>query len=78
LNRVREEVIERLAGPIAGAKAMPSEEPSTFEEREKIVLSLMMEGMSGGQIAETLGVSSATVGVIIRAIIRKLREMPLD
>ena len=45
-----------------------------FQEREKIVLSLMLEGLNNRQIAETLGVSTTTVTEIIRRIIEKLEK----
>lgn len=52
-----------------------TEEPAvSFEEREKIVLSLLLEGLSTRQIAQTLGVSTTKVGEIIGLIIEKLRR----
>jgi ATP-dependent Clp protease ATP-binding subunit ClpC len=50
--------------------------PSPFDEREKIVLSLLIqEGLTASEIAEVLGVSAETVGEIIQAVIEKLKEV---
>jgi ATP-dependent Clp protease ATP-binding subunit ClpC len=75
LDRVRQTVIQLLSGSPTGRYGeMPS--PSPFEEREKIVLSLLIhEGLTTSKIAEVLGVSEEKVGEIVEAIIEKLKEV---
>jgi ATP-dependent Clp protease ATP-binding subunit ClpC len=77
LDRVRETVIQHLHGypaPAVTYGEMPS--PSPFEEREKIVLSLLIhEGMATSEIAEVLGVSEEKVGEIVQAVIEKLKDI---
>jgi ATP-dependent Clp protease ATP-binding subunit ClpC len=76
LDRVRETVIQHLHGypPAVTYREMPT--PSPFEEREKIVLSLLIhEGMATSGIAEVLGVSEEKVGEIVQAVIEKLKDI---
>jgi ATP-dependent Clp protease ATP-binding subunit ClpC len=76
LDRVRETVIQHLHGypPAVTYREMPT--PSPFEEREKIVLSLLIhEGMATSEIAEVLGVSEEKVGEIVQAVIEKLKDI---
>ena len=84
LNRVRQAVIMLLSGYTAGRGeqvADPQEPrwslnpPSPFNEREKIVLSLLLQGTTTSGIANVLGVSEDTVGEIIRAIVARLEAM---
>jgi ATP-dependent Clp protease ATP-binding subunit ClpC len=75
LDRVRQAVIQLLSGSPTGRYGeMPS--PSPFEEREKIVLSLLIhEGLTTSKIAKVLDVSEEKVGEIVQAIIEKLKEV---
>jgi DNA-binding NarL/FixJ family response regulator len=52
-----------------------AEPRSPFDERERIVLSLIHEGLGISEIAELLGVSEETVGEIIQAVIEKLKDV---
>jgi ATP-dependent Clp protease ATP-binding subunit ClpC len=75
LRRVRETVIRELSGHPAGMSGEMSS-PSRFEEREKIVLSLLIqEGLIASRIADVLGVSEEEVGEIVHSIREKLREI---
>jgi DNA-directed RNA polymerase specialized sigma subunit len=50
--------------------------PSPFEEREKVVLSFLInEGLSTSELANLLGVSEEKVGEIIQAVIEKLKHV---
>ena len=73
-RHVRDAVMRQLAEPApAEAVAGGSEEkPSVFDDRERIVLTLMMEGHTKREIAEVLGVTA--VEDIVDSIVRKLRE----
>jgi ATP-dependent Clp protease ATP-binding subunit ClpC len=73
--RVRRTVIQELSGsPAVRYGEMPS--PSPFDEREKILLSLLIqEGRTTSDIAKLLGVSEEKVGEIIQALIAKLRDI---
>jgi ATP-dependent Clp protease ATP-binding subunit ClpC len=75
LYRVRRTVIQELSGsPAVRYGEMPS--PSPFDEREKILLSLLIqEGRTTSDIAKLLGVSEEKVGEIIQALIAKLRDI---
>ena len=79
LNRVRQTVIQLLSGypagkgeQVAGPQDLP---PSHFDEREKIVLSLLLQGEMRSGIAEILGVSKEKIDEIIRAIVARLGEI---
>ena len=79
LNRVRQTVIQLLSGypagkgeQVAGPQDLP---PSHFDEREKIVLSLLLQGEMRSGIAEILGVSKEKIDEIIRAIVARLGEV---
>jgi ATP-dependent Clp protease ATP-binding subunit ClpC len=75
LKRVRRTVIQELSGsPAVRYGEMPS--PSPFDEREKILLSLLIhEGRTTSEIAKLLGVSEEKVGEIVQALIAKLRDI---
>jgi ATP-dependent Clp protease ATP-binding subunit ClpC len=75
LKRVRRTVIRELSGsPAVRYGEMPS--PSPFDEREKIVLSLLIhEGLTTSEIAKLLGVSKEKVGEIVQAVIEKLKDI---
>jgi ATP-dependent Clp protease ATP-binding subunit ClpC len=75
LKRVRRTVIQELSGsPAVRYGEMPS--PSPFDEREKILLSLLIhEGLTTSEIAKLLGVSEEKVGEIVQALIAKLRDI---
>jgi ATP-dependent Clp protease ATP-binding subunit ClpC len=75
LKRVRRTVIKELSGsPAVRYEEMPS--PSPFDEREKIVLSLLIhEGLTTSEIAKLLGVSEEKVGEIVQAVIEKLKDL---
>jgi ATP-dependent Clp protease ATP-binding subunit ClpC len=75
LKRVRRTVIKELSGsPAVRYGDMPS--PSPFDEREKILLSLLMhEGLTTSEIAKLLGVSEEKVGEIVQAVIEKLKDL---
>jgi ATP-dependent Clp protease ATP-binding subunit ClpC len=84
LNRVRQAVILLLSGYTAGRGeqvAGPQEletpliPPSPFDEREKVVLSLLLQGTTISGIATVLGVSKEKVDEIIRAIVARLGEI---
>jgi ATP-dependent Clp protease ATP-binding subunit ClpC len=84
LNRVRQMVIQLLSGSTAGTGeqvAGPPERrttlypPSPFNEREKIVLSLLLQGETASGIAEVMGASTEKVREIIRAIVARLEEI---
>ena len=84
-NRVGQTVIELLPGyrPGMSFEMPPREElrrvldlPPHFEEREKVVLTLLaQERLTTSAIAERLSVSKDKVGEIIRAIVTKLGEI---
>jgi ATP-dependent Clp protease ATP-binding subunit ClpC len=75
LNRVRQSVIQLLSG-YAGLRHGEMSSLSPFEEREKIVVSLLIhEGMTTSQIAKVLGVSKEKVGEIVKAVIEKLKDV---
>jgi ATP-dependent Clp protease ATP-binding subunit ClpC len=75
LKRVRRTVIQELSGsPAVRYGEMPS--PSPFDEREKIVLSLLIhEGLTASEIAKLLGVSKEKVGEIVQAVMEKLKDI---
>jgi ATP-dependent Clp protease ATP-binding subunit ClpC len=75
LKRVRRTVIQELSGsPAVRYGEMPS--PSPFDEREKIVLSLLIhEGLTTSEIAKLLGVSDEKVGEIVQTVIEKLKDL---
>jgi ATP-dependent Clp protease ATP-binding subunit ClpC len=82
LNRVRQTVILLLSGYTAGkGEQIASRQevraaldpPSPFDEREKIVLSLLLQGTTTSGIANLLGVSKEKVDEIIQAVIDRLR-----
>jgi ATP-dependent Clp protease ATP-binding subunit ClpC len=87
LDRVRETVIHQMYGyppgisgkEVPAAGSMPREvlrSPSPFEERERVVLSFLInEGLSTGELANLLGVSEEKVGEIIQAVIEKLKDL---
>jgi ATP-dependent Clp protease ATP-binding subunit ClpA len=82
MARVRQTVMQRLAGRVAYPVEMPTEtarppdEPQyPFDEPEKIVLSLLLQGETTKGIAELLGASEARVSEIIRAIVVSLRKI---
>jgi DNA-binding NarL/FixJ family response regulator len=84
LNRVRQAVILLLFGYTAGRGeqvAGPQEletpliPPSPFDEREKVVLSLLLQGTTIRGIANVLGVSKEKVDEIIRAVVARLGEI---
>jgi ATP-dependent Clp protease ATP-binding subunit ClpC len=81
LNRVRQTVILLLSGYTAGkGEQIASRQevrtaldpPSPFDEREKIVLSLLLQGATTSGIADTLGVSREKVNEIVEAVIDRL------
>jgi len=75
LNRVRQAVIQLLSGAPTGRYGDPLS-PSLFEEREKVVLSFLInEGLSRSELANLLGVSERRVEEIVRAVIEKLKEV---
>jgi ATP-dependent Clp protease ATP-binding subunit ClpC len=87
MNRVRQTVIQQLSGSAAGifGEELPTmgsmppnllRSPSPFEEREKVVLSFLInEGLSTSELANLLGVSEEKVGEIIQAVIEKLKHV---
>jgi ATP-dependent Clp protease ATP-binding subunit ClpA len=77
-KRVRRTVIQQLSGyPAHRYGELPS--PSPFEEREKIVLSLLIhQGMTPSKIADVLGVSKGRVGEILEGVIEKLKNVLTD
>jgi ATP-dependent Clp protease ATP-binding subunit ClpC len=84
LYRVRQTVIQLLSGYTAGKGeriAGPQElrtapnPPSPFDEREKVVLTLLLQGETRSGIADILGTSKETVDAIIRAIVARLGEI---
>ncbi len=50
-------------------------QPSLFDERQKVVLSLLLEGETTSGIADVLGVSKERVGEIVRSIIETLKDV---
>jgi ATP-dependent Clp protease ATP-binding subunit ClpA len=83
-NRVRRIMVQRLLEPEEEMPTMGSTRsklreyasPSPFDEREKIVLSLLIqEGLTASAIADVLGVSEEKVGEIVQALIEKLKEI---
>jgi ATP-dependent Clp protease ATP-binding subunit ClpC len=75
LTSVRQAVIRLLSGSPAGKYGDPLS-PSPFEEREKVVLSFLInEGLSRSELATLLGVSEEKVGEIVRAVIEKLKDI---
>jgi ATP-dependent Clp protease ATP-binding subunit ClpC len=75
LSRVRQAVIQLLSGSPAGRYGDPLS-PSPFEEREKVVLSFLInEGLSTSELANLLGVSEEKVGEIVQAVIEKLKNL---
>jgi ATP-dependent Clp protease ATP-binding subunit ClpA len=90
-EQVRQAVIDRMSEGALGISTGTSSETDpagtdqgesslhepaiTFGEREKIVLSLLLEGLSTRQIAETLGASTTKVEEIVRSIIEDLRQI---
>jgi DNA-binding CsgD family transcriptional regulator len=87
LDRVRQTVIHQMYGYPAGifgeevltTGSIPPNflrSPSPFEEREKVVLSFLInEGLSTSELANLLGVSEERVGAIVRAVIEKLKHV---
>jgi ATP-dependent Clp protease ATP-binding subunit ClpC len=87
INRVRQTVIQQLSESAAGifgeevppAGSMPPKvlrSPSPFEDREKVVLSFLInEGLSTSELANLLGVSEEKVGEILQAVIEKLKHV---
>jgi DNA-binding NarL/FixJ family response regulator len=82
LDRVRRTVMRLMMGRVLGPEEMPgevtpqpTEPPSLFDEREKIVLSLLLQGETRNGVAETLGLSGEKVGEIIEALIEKLKQI---
>jgi ATP-dependent Clp protease ATP-binding subunit ClpA len=80
--RVRRTVMERLVDRVAFPVEMPTEAarppdepPYPFDEPEKIVLSLLLQGETSSGIAEILGTSKARVGEIIQAIVVRLGKI---
>jgi ATP-dependent Clp protease ATP-binding subunit ClpC len=83
-NRVRRIMVQRLLEPEEEMATMRSTRPklgeypspSPFEEREKIVLSLLIqEGLTASEIAEVLGVSTEKVREVVQAIVEKLKHV---
>jgi ATP-dependent Clp protease ATP-binding subunit ClpA len=79
MNRVRRSVTRRIIGDVLGTdevpealRSRPTEPLSPFEEAEKIVLTLLLQGDTTSGIAEILGVSKERVGEIIQGIVAKL------
>ena len=83
LNRVRQTVIQFLSGyrPGMSSEMVTRQElraalqPSLFDERQKVVLSLLLEGETTSGIADVLGVSKERVGEIVRSIIETLKDV---
>jgi DNA-directed RNA polymerase specialized sigma subunit len=89
LNLVRQAVYANLRAGIPRAEQLPNRRrgktiremkgeviPVSFQEREKIVLTLLVhEGLTTSAIAEVLGVSNEVVGEIVQAIIEKLKDL---
>lgn len=85
-NHVRQTVIQLLSGHTAGkgehvtrsqegdVQDSPERQPIHLQEREKTVLSLLLEGLSLEQIAATLGASNQTVEEIIRSILERFQK----
>jgi ATP-dependent Clp protease ATP-binding subunit ClpA len=72
-SRVRDAVMLQLSQPRHAEAAGPEEKPpGLFDDRERMVLTLMIDGHTKTQIGEILGV--ATVDDIVESIIKKLRE----
>ena len=88
LEQVRQAVNRLLPEDAEGPSAEVSEEvdpaereerqtegaAARFHEREKIVLTLLLEGSTNRQIAETLGISASKVAEIIHLIIEELEK----
>jgi ATP-dependent Clp protease ATP-binding subunit ClpC len=78
LNRVRQTVIQFLSGytggEVHGVERDPGEPVIAFSDRERIVLSFLVDGAGSRQIAAALGVPPATVREIVRSVIKKLQE----
>jgi ATP-dependent Clp protease ATP-binding subunit ClpA len=75
LTSVRQAVIRLLSGSPAGKYGDPLS-PSRFEEREKVLLSFLInEGLSASELAVSLGISEEKVGEIVRAVIEKLKNI---
>ena len=82
MNRVRRSVTRRIIGHVLGTdevpealRSRPTDPLSPFEEAEKIVLTLLLQGETTDAIAEILGVSKERVGEIIQAIVARLRKI---
>jgi ATP-dependent Clp protease ATP-binding subunit ClpC len=77
LDRVRLAVIQLLSGsPAPAGRYGDPLSPSPFEEREKVVLSFLInEGLSISELANLLGVSEERVSEIVNAVIEKLRKI---
>jgi len=82
LNRVRKAVMQPLVGRVAFPVEIPTEAalpldkpPYPFDEPEKIVLSLLLQGETTNGIADILGASKERVDEIIQAIVVRLRKM---
>jgi ATP-dependent Clp protease ATP-binding subunit ClpC len=77
LDRVRQTVIQRMHGYPPDVRSGEMSSPfGFFDEREKIVLSLLIQkGFTASGIAEVLGVSEEEVGDIVEAVIEKLKEL---
>jgi ATP-dependent Clp protease ATP-binding subunit ClpC len=75
LDSVGLAVVQELHGHSA-RKFRKISSPSPFEEREKVVLSFLInEGLAASEIAEVLGVSTEKVREIIQAVIKKLKDV---
>jgi ATP-dependent Clp protease ATP-binding subunit ClpC len=78
VNRVRQTVIQFLSGytggEVHGVERDPGEPVIAFSDRERIVLSFLVDGAGSRQIAAALGVPPATVREIVRSVIKKLQE----
>jgi ATP-dependent Clp protease ATP-binding subunit ClpC len=75
LVRVRQSVIQLLSGYTTLGHGETSS-PSRFQEREKIVVSLLIhEGMTTSEIANVLDISEEGVLEIVMAVIKKLKRI---
>jgi DNA-binding NarL/FixJ family response regulator len=68
--RIARRVLEAFAAPAQGKP--PAKEEHRLTEREKEVLTCMVEGRARKQIADRLGVNTHTLDYVIRCIYRKL------
>ena len=82
-NRVRQTVIQLLSGDRPGMSFETARQevptavnpPSLLDDREKIVLSLLLEGQTTSGIADVLGVSEERVREITQSVIQTLKDL---